>query len=213
MGEAKRRIHLVSAPGLDRLAELVKERPLSTSYSKHALVIQHPCGRSAAHERKVMTTALNAVKAAGLERTILYPNSDRGHRGIIEAIEKHHEQSTDGSVRVVRSLDYDGYLKLLMRADVLVGNSSSGIIEAATAGTPVVNIGPRQTGRERSGLSVVDANETAPSISAALRSALQKRPIMGRRTVYGQGGVGKRIAVILSKMRLDRFLRTKINTY
>ena len=83
-----------------------------------------------------MTTALNAVMKTGLEQTILYPNSDRGHRGIIEAIEKHHAQSPDGAVRVVRSLDYDGYLELLIRSDVLVGNSSSGIIEAATAGTP-----------------------------------------------------------------------------
>jgi len=213
MGEAKRRIHLVGAPGLDRLAELVKECPLSTSNSKHALVIQHPCGRSAAYERKVMLTALRAVAATGLERTILYPNSDRGHQGIIEAIEKHHEQSTDGSVRVVRSLDHDGYLKLLISADVLIGNSSSGIIEAATAGTPVVNIGPRQTGRERSGPSVVDAKETATSIREALRRALQKRPIMGRETVYGRGGVGRRIAAILSKTRLDRHLRTKINAY
>ncbi len=213
MGEAKRRIHLVGAPGLDRLAELVQEHPPSTLDSKHALVIQHPCGRSAAHERKVMTTALNAVKAAGLERTIFYPNSDRSHRGIIEAIEKHHAQTTDGSVRVVRSLDYDDYLKLLMRADVLIGNSSSGIIEAATAGTPVVNIGPRQTGRERSGPSVVDAKETAQSLREALRRTFRKRPIMGRETVYGRGGVGRRIATILSKTPLDRHLRTKINAY
>jgi UDP-N-acetylglucosamine 2-epimerase len=159
-----------------------------------------------------MSAALKAVEAEGLSRIVIYPNSDRGHTGIVEAIEAHRARAANGAVRVFRSLDHDAYLRLLIAADVLVGNSSSGIIEAATAGTASVNIGPRQEGRERSGRSVVDAEESVGSIRDALRQALRKRPIIGRATVYGDGQAGTRIANILASVPLDDTFRRKTGT-
>lgn len=213
MGEAAWRIHRVGAPGIDRLQELTRRFVKQDARTRRALVVQHPCGRSAARERRVMTATLNAVKAAGLSRTIVYPNSDRGHRGILEAIDAHQRAARNGDVEVVRSLKHDVYLRMLLEADVLVGNSSSGIIEAATAGTAAVNIGPRQEGRERSGRSVIDAKETAASIHEAIQRALRKRPIIGRPTVYGDGRAGIRIAKILSQTALDDRLRRKTNAF
>jgi GDP/UDP-N,N'-diacetylbacillosamine 2-epimerase (hydrolysing) len=160
-----------------------------------------------------MNSVLRAVEGAGLARTIIYPNSDRGHTGIIEAIEAHRRRAHDGLVRVARSLDHDTYLRMLIDADVLVGNSSSGIIEAATAGTASVNIGSRQRGREPSGRSVINADESASSIRAALKKALRKRPIIGRPTVYGNGRAGSRIAGLLATMPLDDDSRRKTGTY
>ena len=215
MGEHANRVHCVGAPGLDRLVELIRTRKPPPSDRDHrALVVQHPCGRSANRERKTMRLILDAVDDAGLASTIIHPNSDRGHSGVVQAIEAFSERrGREPDVEVVRSLAHDRYLEALMDADVLVGNSSSGIIEAGTAGTPAVNVGPRQAGRQPSGRSVVDAKETTKSIRTALARALRKRPIIGGRTVYGDGSAGRRTAAILARMPITATLRQKANAY
>ena len=213
LGESPDRVHWVGAPGLDRLRTLIKQAHKPAKRTDGALIVQHPSGRSAEREYRVMRNILRTVEEAGLERTIIYPNSDRGHQGVIAAIEEHRKRFTSGDVRIVRSLDRDAYLRTLLNAKVLVGNSSGGIIESATAGTPAVNVGSRQQGRERSGRSVIDADESLGSIRSALATALKKRPITGGRSVYGDGGAGARIAQHLAAMPLDDAFRRKINAF
>jgi GDP/UDP-N,N'-diacetylbacillosamine 2-epimerase (hydrolysing) len=160
-----------------------------------------------------MSAVLRAVDKSGLSSTCIYPNSDRGHSGIIDAIRSHSRHADRARFEVVRSLDRTAYLQRLIDADLLVGNSSSGIIEAATAGTPVVNIGPRQLGRERSGKAIVDSGETVDSIQRAIELAQRMRPIMGRPTVYGDGTAGKRIADLLAHVPLTDTFCQKTNAY
>jgi UDP-N-acetylglucosamine 2-epimerase (non-hydrolysing)/GDP/UDP-N,N'-diacetylbacillosamine 2-epimerase (hydrolysing) len=209
MGESPSRVHWVGAPGLDRLVQLARSIPVPKKRTGRALILQHPRGRSPARERRVMAATLKAVESQGLNRVILYPNSDRGHTGIIAAIESHCRGESNGAVRVFRSVGCDRYLEMLIGADVLVGNSSSGIIEAASAGTPAVNIGSRQEGRQRSGRCVVDADESVHSIRDALEMALQRRPIIGARNIYGDGKAGSRIAAVLATLPLDDGFRRK----
>jgi len=236
MGESPERVHWVGAPGLDRLVELVREGILAPAVlaaaevgarrdsrtsevrtggkppvAPKALIVQHPCGRAAVVERRVMKAILGAVRELGLSATCIYPNSDRGHSGIVEAIETHRRRVGKDCFRVVRSLDHDTYLRLLIDADVLVGNSSSGIIEAATAGTPAVNVGRRQRGREVSGKSVIHAEESVASLRKALTKALRMRPITGRRSVYGGGSAGRRIAELLAAVPLGDAYRRKVH--
>ena len=172
MGEDRWRVHVVGAPGLDRLRELIAQEPRRRGRSGTALIVQHACGRPASLEQRVMSSVLTAVRTVGLRRLIVYPNTDRGHSGVLRAIRSHRRASRAGEVEVVRSLARDEYLRALLRADVLVGNSSSGIIEAPLAGTPSVDVGSRQAGREPGGRSIVHAREDARSIVAALRRAL-----------------------------------------
>lgn len=209
MGEQAGRVHFVGAPGLDRLLPLLASYDGPGGGSGRALVVHHPCGRAASRERRVMSWLLRAVDQAALVPTIVYPNSDRGHTGILDAIDAYRRRARSGAVRVVRSLDHETYLQTLIDADVLVGNSSSGIIEAAMAGTPSVNIGPRQQGRQRSGGSVVDAAESLSSIREALRKAMRKRPIRGHSSRYGDGCAGLRIAEALAAMPLTESFRRK----
>jgi len=213
MGEEPRRVHWVGAPGLDRVFELSGQRRAPRGRSGQALIVYHPTGRAPATERQVMTRILNVVNGAGLFRTVIYPNTDRGHAGVIEAIESHGRGPGGRSMRAFRSMDRDAYLRALMDADVIVGNSSSGIIEAGPAGTPAVDVGARQRGREPSGPSVVHAEESTEAIRAALQRALRQRPISGRRTVYGSGAAGPKIAAILAALPLDDAFRRKINAY
>jgi len=215
LGETPERVHLVGAPGLDRLGQLITAAdPRTGSRGKdhlcppRALVVQHPCGRTAAVERRVTENVLRAVRTAGLRQMIVYPNSDRGHRGIIQAIERHASANGD-DVQPVRSLPHDDYLRALLHADVLVGNSSSGIIEAPFAGTPSVDVGLRQAGREPGGSSVIHTDESFSSIHGALRRALKKRPRLGGRSVYGDGHAGQRIAHLLGTFPLTPTLTRK----
>lgn len=210
LGEEDSRVHVVGAPGLDELLPFVQRSRKLREPSGFALVVQHPCGRAPVEEGCVMEAVLDAVADAGLRRLILYPNTDRGHSGILAAIGRHRGTHAGEEVRVVPSLAREEYLKELFSAEVIVGNSSSGIIEAATAGTPAVNVGERQAGRERSGRFVFDAKESRSSVRAAIAKALRARPKPGEATVYGDGRAGERIASILGSLDLQALRRPKI---
>jgi len=216
------RVFFVGAPGLDDISRLrgvgtahqLRRVGTAHQFAAHhtALVVQHAYGRSVAHEARVMTAILKAVASEHLDRIIIYPNSDRGYQGVLSAIERHQNETNSttrvstkcvktGSVKVLRSLPRDEYLRTLIAADVIVGNSSSGIIEAPFAGTPTVNVGTRQLGRQRGGSSVLDASENVRSIRKAIGLALKQRPRRTTSKVYGDGGTGLRIAAILAKIK------------
>ncbi|MFQ5413650.1 MAG: UDP-N-acetylglucosamine 2-epimerase [Phycisphaerae bacterium] len=210
MGEPPDRVHVVGAPGLDDIVALRARRPRGAPRrSGTALVLQHPTGRPATRERRTMGAILRAVQAVGLSRIVIYPNTDRGHKGVIDAIKSHRSRSSESDVIVVPSLGRTAYVQRLIDADVLVGNSSSGIIEAPAAGTPVVNVGLRQAGRERGGAAILDADESYTSIVAALRAALRQRPISRRARAYGTGGAAGRIVQVLAAVPLTERFRRK----
>ena len=221
LGERRECVFNVGAPGLDRLTEVLRVRSATTvsesprglkPAARMALVVFHPAGRSPAREGRTMSAILRAVADAALTPMVVYPNSDPGHTGIIAVIEKARRRKR-APLQAMRSLARDDYLRLLAEARVLVGNSSSGIIEAASAGTPAVNIGDRQGGRQHSSPSVVDCGESYAEIRAAISTALSKRPRRGHRTCYGDGQAGQRIAKILAGIRIDEHLRRKQITY
>lgn len=213
LGESPDRVHVVGAVGLDRLRELLASDKPSAGKSGQALVVYHAWGRSPAAEARTMDAVLRAVASLGLRRLIVYPNTDRGHRGVLRAIDKHRGKCSHRDVQVFRSLRRDEYLRTLLRADVLVGNSSSGIIEAPLAGTPSVNVGPRQAGRQPGGPSVLQVDETYTAIRAGLRAALGKRPRPSRRSIYGDGRAGERIARTLAELPATEGSARKIITY
>lgn len=234
LGEDSQRVHVVGAPGLDRLRELLAEphaaERIGTSRrrarmtpplpregpgegsQRTALVVYHACGRAPVVERRTMDAILAAVRAAGLRRLISYPNSDRGYAGVVAAIEAHARRYPQ-EVTAFRSVARDTYLRMLMDAAAIVGNSSSGIIEAPLAGTPTVNVGSRQAGREPGGRHIFHASETRSAIAAALQRALALPHCPPRTTVYGDGQAGWRIARILAETPLNPALIRKVITY
>lgn len=216
MGEPEGRVFLVGAPGLDDIHRLIPSRARdSNSHEgrKQALVLQHPCGRNRQTEYKVMDTILAAAQAEHLDVTCLYPNTDRGHQGILDAIDAYSLGAKNGEFRVVPTMPRDEFLLAMHDTDVLVGNSSSGIIEAASIGTPAVNVGLRQAGRQVSGNAVIHCAESLSSIRAAIQRALRKRKTSHKSTPYGDGRAGERIAKTLARIPLDDSLRRKLNAY
>jgi GDP/UDP-N,N'-diacetylbacillosamine 2-epimerase (hydrolysing) len=114
-------------------------------------------------------------------------------------------------VRIRTHLARRAFASWLAAADVMVGNSSSGIIEAAAFALPVVNVGDRQIGRERSA-NVVDVPvEVGPIVAAVGRAlAAGKREVAN---VYGDGQASERIVELLASVPLDAALLRKSNAY
>ena len=211
MGEPASRIHRVGAPGLDdirvlRLAD--RKNPRATDRwlranlgpladRPYAVVVQHPVGRSQRQEAALTQHLATAVERCGLAGVVIYPNTDPGHSGIVRVIEK---LGRGDSWRVFRSLPREDYLRLVARSALLVGNSSSGIIESASLGIRAVNVGPRQHGRLRCGRNVIDAGETTEAVSRAIRRVLRTSPPSPNRSIYGDGRAGPRIARILERL-------------
>ena len=171
--------------------------------------LMHPVGRDDAAERDAAAGALAAL--AGRRVLALHPNHDPGRQGVLAAIR-------DAAVYSAHHLPRDRFLALLKRlagtGGVLVGNSSAGLIEAAALQLPAVDIGDRQSGRERAD-NAVHAEESTPTISGALTRALA----LDRAALthpYGDGNAGGRAAEALAAAldpAVQPRLTRKLNTY
>jgi UDP-hydrolysing UDP-N-acetyl-D-glucosamine 2-epimerase len=217
MGESPANIWQHGSPAMDGLTNVhfLAVDDVKT-YCKEAcdpygVVLQHPVGASDRQESQWMRATLSAVRACGLFPLVFAPNRDPGCDGIVSAI---HAAGLQPIVDVPRQ----DFLSLLAGATVMVGNSSAGLIEAsairsavwARRGVPVVNVGPRQSGRERPG-NVWDSDYGAAAVEAAIRRAMTTRRRW--RNPYGGGDAGPRIAGTLAAVDLAAVSIHKRNSY
>ena len=146
------------------------------------------------------------LQGAGFQAVVLLPNADAGRDEIRQVM----ESFSSAQCRTLVHLPRDEYLSWLAAVDVMVGNSSSGIIEAASLGTPVVNVGDRQNRRERSS-NVIDVEVSRSAIAEAIESAeMLVGPFVN---VYGDGHAGERIVELLETVNLDEHILRKCNVY
>lgn len=215
MGEHQEHIFVTGAPGLDGLLGLA-QRPRVELCAESgfdperfiALVIFHPVLQEAADAGRQMQEVMEAVLGHGLQALCLMPNADAGGNLIRQVLEQYR---THPDVSLITHLPRADFVSWMAAADVMVGNSSSGIIEAASLGLPVVNVGDRQRGRECSG-NVIDVPAEAKAIDQAITCALD-----GLRgpwaNVYGDGGAGRRIVDLLTTLPITPQLLLKSNAY
>lgn len=212
MGEPPERVFNVGSPAIDGLDAIpaLSEESFQKLGAPGTVFLLHPSGRNAEAEGTLaarVLAMLSAERSGGAGVLALYPNHDPGRDGILAAV---RAWATGGVGRhAVEHLPRDQFVGLLRRLAivttprraVLVGNSSAGLIEAAALGVPVVDIGRRQAGRERTA-SVFDApDETPEAITAALALA-RSAPAAGAgrsEHPYGDGRAGERIAEVLSR--------------
>ncbi|MEM1330429.1 MAG: UDP-N-acetylglucosamine 2-epimerase [Planctomycetota bacterium] len=224
MGERPEHIVTIGSPAIDGLDAI---EPLDDSGfrelgSPRAVFLMHPIGRHDEEEELTVSLVLEGVAAALGEDAalLLAPNQDPGRAGIERALQVASE--TRAGWNRAEHLSRDRFIALLARlagADapgVLVGNSSAGLIEAAAVGVPVVDLGPRQSGRERSGRVV--HQELPPrdrpipeAVAEAVRSALAG-PAITRDHPYGDGTAGPAAAAAIASADSVSTLR-KHNTY
>lgn len=212
MGEEPWRVYRAGAPSLDHLRRstlldraAVASR-LGIAFAPPTLIAAwHPVTilRDTNAEADAFFSAL--ARAPG-QIVFVYPNADAGSHALIERTRA--LAATRAHTHVCVNLDAVTYWSLLGQADAILGNSSSGIMEAASFALPAVDVGMRQQGRER-GRNVIDAPADAASIGAAISRALSptfRKSLAGMANPYGDGTASQTIARVLATVPLDGLL-------
>lgn len=216
LGEAPDTIHVVGCPRIDLVAEVARngdatldaewlEREgvgghISTT-EPYLLVSQHPVTTEYGQAEQQITETLTALQELRLPAIMLWPNVDAGSEDISRGMRKFRERCRPDYIRFYKNFPVETYVRLMKNAACLVGNSSAPIREGAFLGTPAVNIGSRQQGRER-GPNVIDVRPERGAIVAAVRAQLahgRYEPAF----LYGDGGAGSRIAEVLAHAPLS----------
>jgi UDP-N-acetylglucosamine 2-epimerase (non-hydrolysing)/GDP/UDP-N,N'-diacetylbacillosamine 2-epimerase (hydrolysing) len=215
MGEEDWRVHRVGAPALDHLrrATLLSRQEIEARLGldlavPSAVVTFHPVtiARDTTREADAFFTALQSISGQIL---FCYPNADAGSRALIERVKAFAARRAN--TRLFVNLEPIVYWSLLQHVDLLLGNSSSGIIEAASLELPVVNVGIRQRGREH-GRNVLDAEAVTIQILdrvATAQSERFRRSLKGMANLYGDGCASGRIVEVMTSVKLGEELLTK----
>ncbi len=215
MGEEEWRVHRAGAPSLDHL----RRDTLLTREQLEALLqidLTEPTAIVAYHPVTIVrdtTQEADALFAALLETPgqilFSYPNTDAGGRELIQRTERFLARRSDA--RVFVNLGALNYWSLLRHADLMIGNSSSGIMETPSFALPTVNVGMRQQGRERSP-NILDATPEKGDILAKAKIARSegfRRSLDGMQNPYGDGHASEKIVSVLASVPLGEKLLIK----
>lgn len=215
MGEVAEHICVSGAPGLDGLRELAGVDKLELCQgvgfdpaTPVVLFVYHPVLQEAANAGAEARHLLESCVAAGFQVLALMPNSDAGSAAVREALSAY---SMHGAVRIATHLARPQFVSWMKACDLMIGNSSSGIIEAATFGTPVINVGIRQNMRERNA-NVMDIMTLTDDVPMALSVAVAK----GRypeENCYEKHGAASTIAGLVASVDLSPSILLKTNAY
>lgn len=212
MGEDPGKVFCTGSPAVDNIMSerLISRRELLKGLgipeeAVTGIMTYHPVTLRKDYGIGDVDTVIAAIKnIKGIFWVITMPNSDPGNAAIRAKMEKFARQNR-GSAKAFDSLGRVKYLSLMACSSVMVGNSSSGIIEAPSFGLPAVNIGDRQQGRIR-GANVIDvANCKRDGVENAVRKALSaafRRRAAGSGNPYGDGHAARRIVKVLKSVKL-----------
>jgi len=214
MGEEEETVINTGCPSIDLAAEVRAAPSLDFDvYDRYGgvgdkldlapgylVVMQHPVTTEYANARKHVTLTLKAVHKLGVPTLWFWPNVDAGSDGTSKGIRVYREHNRDSQIHFFKNMEGLDFLRVLYNARCLVGNSSVGIRECAYLGVPVVNIGTRQSGRQR-GPNVVDTDYDEDEITAAIRAQMAHGHFTPADT-YGGGDAGAKIAEELRRMPL-----------
>lgn len=218
LGEVEEYVFNVGSPGLDAILnreystrnEVFNKFNLDNS-KKLIIVAQHPVTTQKEHAAQQMRQTMEAIKELGEQTILIYPNADAGGREMIEVIKEYENLDF---VSTYRNINFEDYLELLKHVDAMVGNSSSGIMEAPSYYLPVVNLGTRQDGREQAN-NILNIEHDKQLIKEAIKKCLYDKNFIQQvnRCInpYGDGKTGERIANILAEIEInDKLTQKKI---
>ena len=216
MGEEAWRITKSGAPGLDNLLLLEIPDPgtIESEFQIRLdppplLVTYHPETRNPKEAEGEFAELLKALDAIDVPVLFTLPNADPGNRHLIEKLREYVKKSRDAWL--VDNFGTANYFGAMRAAAAMVGNSSSGIIEAASFKLPVVNIGDRQKGRVRAA-NVIDARSDEGAIRQSIDQALSpefRRSLEKLKNTYGDGRAAGKIVEVLRTIDIDQRLIAK----
>jgi len=214
MGERPERVYLTGCPSIDLAVGIEPGDDLEFDpFQKYGgvggrlktsdgylVVLQHPVTNESEDARTQIVATLEAASAVNLPTLWFWPNVDAGADQTSKALRSFRETRDAKNLHFFKNMEPVEFLKLINNASALVGNSSVGVREAGYLGVPVVNIGTRQAGRERS-RNVLDCGYEPSAIEHAIRQQLSHGRFE-RDVLYGDGAAGRRIAQLLATVPL-----------
>ncbi len=220
LGEEDWRIFTVGAPQLDDIVqgEKISKKELQKSFGCDfnkpvILVIFHPVLIEHKESARQMKNVMEAVKEMGEQTMIIFPNMDAGNYKIIKTVEQYAKFPF---IKIFRNLERATFISLLANSSVLVGNSSTGILEAPSFKLPVVNIGNRQRGRMQA-INVINVSYAKDQIVEGIKVAMDDKEFKNKLVKcvnpYGDGYSSERIVDILKNIKIDKKLLDKKITY
>lgn len=214
MCEDHDRILLAGCPSYDKMLFLKNVDSLSVLHSwlgedvkvkDYIVALQHPVTTNIKHSIKMFELTLDALISFNKRTLILFPNVDAGSKEMVRAMRKkgveHHP-----NFRAVKHVPFEQFIQLVANAGCMIGNSSCGVREAGAFGTPVINLGTRQTGREtgENVLHVRDADSQNKIIHALQLQFGKQFPCS---KIYGDGNAVPRILKFLKNINISEPLQ------
>jgi GDP/UDP-N,N'-diacetylbacillosamine 2-epimerase (hydrolysing) len=219
-GEQIFRIHNFGNPGIDRFN--TQKKISSIELSKYLnfklldpffILIYHPLSSEKNKAYSYMKTILLSLKETNYQYIVIYPNSDEGNSGVIKAI---NEFKNEKKFKIFKHLPRKIFINLLKRANGMIGNSSSGILEAPFLNLPVLNIGNRQKKRIH-GNNVIFVNHNKIKIKKAIEKILNDKKFLNKikitKNLFGNGKVSKKVIKLLKNLKITSKLLIKDITY
>jgi UDP-hydrolysing UDP-N-acetyl-D-glucosamine 2-epimerase len=220
MGEDPASVFVTGCPSIDLVARILQcpsldfdvfQRysgvgPIVDMSNGYMVVLQHPVTTEYEMSRSQVIETLHVVADSGIPTLWFWPNVDAGTDGTSSGVRTFREQMRPSNIHFFKNMAPDDFLRLLYNSKCLIGNSSVGIRECSFLGVPVVNIGSRQSGRDRAG-NVLDAGYDRRDIADAVQRHLSNGRY-ARDSLYGDGHAGPRIATCLTEapLRIEKKL-------
>jgi len=217
LGEDPEKVFAVGCPRIDNVRIILDKHPevpddiyetqggvghIFDLTKPFLLISQHPVTTEYGQAKQQILSTIRGAARTGLPILILWPNADAGNDELSTGIRIFRESNPEAQIHMFKNLPIDVYTRLMNNTACLVGNSSSGIREGAYIGTPSVNVGTRQNGRERGSnvLDVPDNNEE--KIFEAIKKQLDHGKYKTE-PIYGDGHAGQKIADILKDVEVE----------
>jgi len=215
MGEDPATVFVTGCPSIDLASEVLRDPTLNFDpfvryggvgeipdlSDGYLVVMQHPVTTEHKLARDHVTETLHAVADSGLPALWFWPNVDAGADGTSGGIRTFRELERPTNVHFFKNMAPTDFLRLIYNSRGLVGNSSVGVRECAFLGVPVINIGSRQSGRDR-GRNALDVDYDRKQIGEAIRHHKRNGHCKSD-SLYGNGHAGKRIAQLLAEAPLS----------
>jgi len=220
MGEEKKRIFVTGALTLDTIMhtkfpskkEILKKYHLNPNKTTF-LVVQHPITTLKDRGYSQLKELLLALDSLKEQTILLYPNCDAGGKKFIDLIKTYEEKPY---LHAFKNIPHEQYLSIMKSVDLMLGNSSSGIIEAPSFKIPVINIGSRQQGRGRSA-NILDIQPEKNKIIRAIDFSLHDEEFLQKihscKNQFGNGNAAQYMIKIFKEIPLDEKLIQKQITY
>jgi GDP/UDP-N,N'-diacetylbacillosamine 2-epimerase (hydrolysing) len=213
IGENPDRIKIIGSIALDRFyntpsmeKEKIKEYfKIKDGFDNYGLVIYHPVVEEKVECHRYFENILKSLAYHKINAFISYPNTDPGNRSIINVVNKYKD---DPNFIFYKNLDRDLFINLFKNSRIMVGNSSAGILEAASIPIPVINVGQRQLGRTSSGNVIfcdTDYNSINDSIMSGL-SAIFQTQLNTVVNIYGDGNSAQKAYKLIKEIDFNKLL-------